>query len=466
MAAASRRPQLPRRRRPPADAAERPHRAAGGAARRCAATLLAGRSSMHGSIGPSAALARCGPTARLEVWSHSQGIGILRAALAHALGLDPRRVRVRTSRAPGCYGHNGADDVAFDAVLVARAVPGRPVLLKWTRADEHAGSRTASAMRGRRRRRSLDDDGRLRRLAPRRLQPRRTAPAPGRGRARRCSPLARWPTRRACPAAADADRDEAGIHRNATAGLRSRATRIVKHFVDRRRRCARRPCAASARYVNVFAIESIDGRARRGWRAPTRWSSGSRTCPTSARARCCGGRRARPAGRPRRCADGRGLGIGYARYKNTGAYVAVVARGRGRRRHRRDPGPARCDRRRRRPGGGPGRRAQPDRGRRRAGDELDAAWSGSGSTGAGSPATAGTAYPILPFSDVPEVETVLLDRPGDAVGRRGRGRPGPDRGGDRQRRPPRSACGVRDLPLTPERLRRAAAEPELAASRT
>ena len=36
----------------------------------------------------------------------------------------------------GCYGHNGADDVALDAALLARAVPGRPVRVQWMREDE------------------------------------------------------------------------------------------------------------------------------------------------------------------------------------------------------------------------------------------------------------------------------------------------------------------------------------------
>src|SRR5204863_12687 len=36
----------------------------------------------------------------------------------------------------GCYGHNGADDVALDAALLARATNGRPVRLQWMRDDE------------------------------------------------------------------------------------------------------------------------------------------------------------------------------------------------------------------------------------------------------------------------------------------------------------------------------------------
>ena len=64
-------------------------------------------------------------------------------------------------------------------------------------------------------------------------------------------------------------------------------------------------------------------------------------------------------------------------------------------------------------------------------------------------------YPILRFSEVPEIETVLLDRPGCAVPRQRRGDAGTDGGGDRQR--DRDATGVRlrHIPFTPERVREA-----------
>ena len=91
---------------------------------------------MHGSLGPSAALAHWDGE-RLDVASHTQGAFVLRDALALALGLEPSAIRVRHVIGPGCYGHNGADDVALDAALLAMAVPGRPVLVKWSREDEH-----------------------------------------------------------------------------------------------------------------------------------------------------------------------------------------------------------------------------------------------------------------------------------------------------------------------------------------
>jgi nicotinate dehydrogenase subunit B len=92
---------------------------------------------MHGSIGPSAALAVF-EDGQLSVWTHSQGIYVLRTSMAEALGLDEDAVRLIHTPGSGCYGHNGADDAAMEAALVAQANPGAPILLKWSRDDEHA----------------------------------------------------------------------------------------------------------------------------------------------------------------------------------------------------------------------------------------------------------------------------------------------------------------------------------------
>ncbi|MGI9522331.1 MAG: molybdopterin cofactor-binding domain-containing protein, partial [Hyphomicrobiaceae bacterium] len=89
----------------------------------------------HGSIGPSCALARW-DNARLTVWSHTQGVFPLRAALAQVFAIPATEIDVIHVYGAGCYGHNGADDVALDAALLARAVPGRPVRVQWSRQDE------------------------------------------------------------------------------------------------------------------------------------------------------------------------------------------------------------------------------------------------------------------------------------------------------------------------------------------
>jgi len=91
----------------------------------CAATALASAPSAGNANG-----------VRLEVWTHSQGVYPLRRELARALKLPPERVSVRHAEGAGCYGHNGADDAAMDAALLALAVPGRPVQVVWSRSDE------------------------------------------------------------------------------------------------------------------------------------------------------------------------------------------------------------------------------------------------------------------------------------------------------------------------------------------
>jgi nicotinate dehydrogenase subunit B len=74
----------------------------------------------------------------MTVWSHTQGAFPLRGDLAKVLGMQNGEVDVVHVAGAGCYGHNGADDVALDAALVARAVPGVPVKLQWMRDDEFA----------------------------------------------------------------------------------------------------------------------------------------------------------------------------------------------------------------------------------------------------------------------------------------------------------------------------------------
>lgn len=99
----------------------------------------------HASIAPSCALARCTDDG-VEVWTHSQSIFNLRKDLALMLNSAPERISVQHVEGAGCYGHNGADDVACDAVLLARAVPGRPVRVQWRREDELSWAPLGAAM--------------------------------------------------------------------------------------------------------------------------------------------------------------------------------------------------------------------------------------------------------------------------------------------------------------------------------
>lgn len=98
----------------------------------------------HASMGPSCAVADYTEDG-LTIYSHSQGVYPLLPAVAGALGLPEEKVRIIFRESAGCYGHNGADDVALDAALLSKAV-GRPVRVQWMREDEFAWEPKGPAM--------------------------------------------------------------------------------------------------------------------------------------------------------------------------------------------------------------------------------------------------------------------------------------------------------------------------------
>jgi len=209
---------------------------------------------MHAALGPSAAVAHF-EGGKLTVWSHTQGVYPLRSALAQVLSLDKKDIRVIHMEGPGCYGHNGADDAALDAALLARALPGRPVSLKWTRRDEHLwepyGPATIVRLQG-----SLDKEGRVidwnhdvfgfTHMG-------RTRPSPESSALLAAQHLARpFPPPKAVPMKAY----HLGIHRNADPLYAFPRKRIVKHFLpDSPLRVSSLRGLGS--YANVFAIESF-----------------------------------------------------------------------------------------------------------------------------------------------------------------------------------------------------------------
>ena len=99
----------------------------------------------HGSIGPSCAVAQLVDDA-MTVWTHTQGVYPDRQGIAEMLRMPPASVRLIHVEGSGCYGHNGADDAAADAALIARALPGTPVRVQWMREQEHAWEPFGPAM--------------------------------------------------------------------------------------------------------------------------------------------------------------------------------------------------------------------------------------------------------------------------------------------------------------------------------
>jgi nicotinate dehydrogenase subunit B len=100
---------------------------------------------LHGSIGPSCSVALF-DGAQMTVWTHSQGVYPLRDALAEMLAMPKDKVRCVHTEGSGCYGHNGADDVAAHAALIAAATPGHPIRVQWMREQEHTWDHFTPAM--------------------------------------------------------------------------------------------------------------------------------------------------------------------------------------------------------------------------------------------------------------------------------------------------------------------------------
>jgi nicotinate dehydrogenase subunit B len=99
---------------------------------------------IHAPIGPPCAVADVTDDA-VTVWSGSQGVYPLRDAIAAMLRRKPEAVHVTYVEASGCYGLDGEDNAALDAVLMSRAV-GHPVRVQYMRADEHGWENYGQAM--------------------------------------------------------------------------------------------------------------------------------------------------------------------------------------------------------------------------------------------------------------------------------------------------------------------------------
>ena len=408
---------------------------------------------MHASLGPSAAMAQWTGGA-LEVWSHTQGVFPLRAALAQVLGLEPGQVRVRHVEGAGCYGHNGADDAALDAALVARSVPGRPVLLKWSRADEHGwepyGSAMVIDMQA-----SLDENGRVADWhhevwsythsgRPRGMEGFSNLLAAG----HLAAPL--MPARPRPGTGA-----HGGIHRNADPLYAFPRRRIVKHFVPDSplRVSALRGLGAGG---NIFAIESfVDELALEAGCDALEFRL--RHLPDG-RARAVLETAARRASWSVARAAGRGLGIAFAQYKNHKCYAAVVAQVRV------DRESGRIDLEKLVVAADAGQIVNPDglANQLEGGAVQAASWALKEEVRCGPGGIASRdwdSYPVLGFKEAPQVETVLIDRPGEASRGCGEAVQGPTAAAIANAL--FAACGarLRAMPFTPQRLVEALGRP-------
>jgi CO/xanthine dehydrogenase Mo-binding subunit len=274
----------------------------------------------HASIAPSCAIAQWRGD-HVHVWTHSQGVYLLRTDLALVLKIPAENITVEHLEGAGCYGHNGADDVALDAVLLAKAAGGRPVRVQWSREDEMTKSPFGAAM-AIEIEADLDAAGEI-------VHWRHSIWGNGHvarpGRAALPALLAGTEIANPFPRTISTNPPQA------TGGGADRNSVPLYDFPSWTVQCHRlltMPIRASALRTlgaqgNVFAIESfLDELAAERGEDPVAFRLRHLSDPRARDVIQSVARRAnwKPAPQP-----ATGYGIGYARYKMTGAYCAVIA---------------------------------------------------------------------------------------------------------------------------------------------
>ena len=274
----------------------------------------------HASMAPSCAMAQWNGE-RVHVWTHSQGVYLLRADLALVLRLPPENITVEHLEGAGCYGHNGADDVALDAVLLAKAAAGWPMRVQWSRADEMSHAPFGAAM-------TIEIEASLdaqNEIVGWRHQIWSNGHAARPGRAAQPALLAGTEIANPFPRMISSNPPQAnggGGDRNSIPLYDFPAWVIESHRLQTMpvRTSALRTLGAQG---NIFAIESLlDEIASERGEDPVAFRLRHLRDERAKDVIRAAARRAgwKPQQRP-----GVGYGVGFSRYKNTGAYCAVVA---------------------------------------------------------------------------------------------------------------------------------------------
>jgi len=406
---------------------------------------------MHASLGPSAAVAQYS-SGQLTIWVHSQGVYPIRTAIAPILGIPETDIRVIQTEGSGCYGHNGADDAALDAALLARKVEGVPVSVKWMRSDELAWEPYGPAMVIKLQA-SLGQQGEV-------LDWNHDVwsyPHLGRPRAggRQSGLLASWHLGEPWDKVQRMPIHAAhlGSHRNADPLYDFAHKRIVKHFVPNSplRVSAMRGLGA---YGNVYAIESfMDELAHTAGIDPIEFRLRNLK---DHRAKAVIQVAAEKSGwlSGQKLGENRGRGIAFAQYKNRQCYAAVIV-------------DLQVDRQsneihleRAIIAADAGQVVNPDglSNQLEGGFVQSASWTLKEQVNFGESgiiAQDWDSYPILRFPEVPKIETVLINRPELPFLGSGEATQGPTPAAIANAVFNAVGVRLREIPFTPERLREA-----------
>ena len=101
----------------------------------------------HAAIEPLTATARVTDD-RLELWAPTQAPGLMRTAVAEAVGYSENQVTIYPMLLGGAFGRKIENDAAVQAAIIARRM-NRPVQLTWSREEETRSDYYRPAARGR-----------------------------------------------------------------------------------------------------------------------------------------------------------------------------------------------------------------------------------------------------------------------------------------------------------------------------
>jgi len=403
----------------------------------------------HASMSPSMAIAHKSDD-QLTVWSHTQGAFLMRGAIAKLVGLSEENVRLINAEAAGCYGHNGADDAAADAALIAMQMPGRPIRLQWSRADEFLGEPYGSAMTTRISA-GLDAKGNIVDWEYDVWSGTHSIRPGGAKKAGHLFAARQLAQPLPLPPVGNIPQPRGGGDRNAVPIYTFANQRITKHLVPDMpiRVSALRGLGA---YTNVFAIESfMDELAHAQGEDPIefriRYLDDQRAIGVLEKLR----EQMVAAGFDSEVAPA-AVGIGMARYKNAGAYCAVAMRVIA------DSVTGQIKLDRALCAVDIGLVINPDGAINQieGGVIQSSSWTVKEQVRLGRTGVASTdwaTYPILTFPEVPQVEVALIDQAHEPALGAGEASQGPTAAAIANAVANATGARIRDLPLTPARLK-------------
>jgi CO/xanthine dehydrogenase Mo-binding subunit len=272
---------------------------------------------IHGAIGPSCAVGLF-QDGKLTVWTHTQGVYPLRAAIAELVKMPPEKVHCIHMEGSGCYGHNGADDAGGDAALLALAHPGRPVRVQYMREQEHSWEPYGPAMVTKSRA-SLGADGRITSWEFD-VWSNTHSTRPGKAGNLAAGTLVATPFAPAPPA--PIPQPEGGGDRNSIPLYSIPSVKVTSRFIPEMplRVSAMRGLGA---YMNVFAIESfMDELAAAAKADPVGFRLRHLDDPRAVSVVQVAAERFGWSSWQRE--PGHGRGFAFARYKNLAAYFAIA----------------------------------------------------------------------------------------------------------------------------------------------